>query len=166
MNNWKVIFATIIIFGAGVITGGLLVNYVHLTERRGGTHKTAAQPPSGTNVTAPVTGTNPAAATIRLSEVLNKSFLSKLDTALALTPDQHKCIDKIIAAGQEPMRKVMVDVSHNIREQLTPDQRKKYDDLLKPFRPTGPHHIQPVTNQPGMTAPTNTPSVKTNLVSI
>ena len=166
MNNWKVIFATVIIFGAGVITGGLLVNYVHLSERHGGTHKTAAQPPPGTNVAVQASGTNPATATIRLSEVLNKSFLSKLDTALALTPEQHKCIDKIIAAGQEPMRKVMVDVSHNIREQLTPDQRKKYDDLLKPFRPTGPHHPSSATNQPSMLVPTNAPLVKTNLVSI
>ncbi len=166
MNNWKVIFATVIIFGAGVITGGLLVNYVHLSEHHGGTHKTTAQTPPGTNMTVQATGTNPATTTIRLSEVLNKSFLSKLDTALALTPEQHKCIDKIIAAGQEPMRKVMVDVSHNIREELTPDQRKKYDDLLKPFRPNGPHHPTPATNQPSMTVPTNTPSVKTNLVSI
>ena len=166
MNNWKVIFATVIIFGAGVITGGLLVNYVHLSEHRGGTHKTAGQTPPGTNMTVQATGTYPATTTIRLSEVLNKSFLSKLDTALALTPEQHKCIDKIIAAGQEPMRKVMVDVSHNIREELTPDQRKKYDDVLKPFRPNGPHHPTPATNQPSMTVPTNTPSVKTNLVSI
>ena len=166
MNNWKVIFATVIIFGAGVITGGLLVNYVHLSERHGGSHKTTAQPPPGTNVTVQATGTNPAMGTIRLSEVLNKSFLSKLDTALALTPEQHKCIDKIIAAGQDPMRKVMVDVSHNIREQLTPDQRKKYDDLLKPFRPTGPHHPAQATNQPSVTVPTNSPSVKTNFGSI
>ena len=32
MNNWKVIptivFATVLIFGAGVFTGGILVNYV------------------------------------------------------------------------------------------------------------------------------------------
>ena len=166
MNNWKVIFATVIIFGAGVITGGLLVNYVHLTERHAGSHKTAVPTSPATNLTAQTTGTNPAATTIRLSEVLNKSFLSKLDTALALTPEQHKCIDKIIAAGQEPMRKVMVDVSHNIREQLTPEQRKKYDELLKPFRPNGTHHLNPATNQPSVTVPTNAPSVKTNLVSV
>ena len=36
MNNWKVIFATAVIFGAGVITGGLLVNYVQ--------HCSAAKP--------------------------------------------------------------------------------------------------------------------------
>ena len=28
MNSWKVILATVVIFGAGVMTGGLLVNYV------------------------------------------------------------------------------------------------------------------------------------------
>ena len=162
MNNWKVIFATVIIFGAGVITGGLLVNYVHLSEHRGGSHKTTAQPQPGTNTAVQTTGTNPVSATIRLSEGLNKSFLAKLDTALALTPEQHKCIDKIIGAGQEPMRKVLVEVSHNIREQLTPDQRKKYDDLLKPFRPSGSHHATPATNQPSVTVPTNAPSEKTS----
>jgi len=28
VNNWKVILATIVIFGAGVVTGGLLVSHV------------------------------------------------------------------------------------------------------------------------------------------
>ncbi len=157
MNIWKVIFATVIIFGAGVITGGLLVNYVHLSEHHPITRKTTNPNQSATNV---------AATSIRLSEVLNKTFLSKLDTALTLSPEQHKCIEKLIAAGQEPMRKVMVDVSHNIREQLTPEQRKKYDEMLKPFRPVGTHHPTPVTNPPSITVPTNTPSLKTNLVSI
>ena len=29
MNSWKIILATVVIFGAGVLTGGLLVNCVH-----------------------------------------------------------------------------------------------------------------------------------------
>lgn len=28
MNSWKIILATVVIFGCGVVTGGLLVNYV------------------------------------------------------------------------------------------------------------------------------------------
>ena len=28
MNSWKVILAAVVIFGAGVLTGGLLVDYV------------------------------------------------------------------------------------------------------------------------------------------
>ena len=28
MNSWKIILAAVVIFGAGVITGGLLVNHV------------------------------------------------------------------------------------------------------------------------------------------
>ena len=38
MNNWKVIFATVVIFGAGVITGGLLVNYVNYSHGRPAHH--------------------------------------------------------------------------------------------------------------------------------
>ncbi len=33
MNSWKVILATVVIFGAGVLTGGLLVNYVEREHR-------------------------------------------------------------------------------------------------------------------------------------
>ena len=34
MNSWKVILAAVVIFGAGVLTGGLLVNYVEPSHPR------------------------------------------------------------------------------------------------------------------------------------
>ena len=42
MNNWKVIFATAVIFGAGVVTGGLLVNYVTYSHPKNNPRRPAA----------------------------------------------------------------------------------------------------------------------------
>src|ERR1044071_3875210 len=72
---------------------------------------------------------------------INKDFLKKLDDKLQLAPDQHLKIEKIIAEGQErnheiwrtnagpQMRAVILDVNRQIREQLTPDQREKFEEL-------------------------------------
>jgi Spy/CpxP family protein refolding chaperone len=50
----------------------------------------------------------------------------------------------------------MQDARQQIREQLTPDQRKKFEELLKQFRL---QHRPPSTNSPPMIAPTNAPGV-------
>jgi uncharacterized membrane protein len=132
MNNWKVIFATVVIFGAGVLTGGLLVNYVQHSNYRG-PHKAAAIPASHapvTNVVArPVENEKP-----RLPEVLSRQFLQQLDESLRLAPEQREAIQKIISEGQNQMRKAVQDARLEIREVLTPDQRTQFDDLVKrPF---------------------------------
>ena len=52
-----------------------------------------------------------------------------------MTQDQHEPIQKIINDGQNQMRKVVQDARLEIREVLTPDQRKQFDELMKrPFR--------------------------------
>ena len=127
MNYWKVIFATAVIFGAGVFTGGLLVNFVHQSYVHTASHHPS--PPSSTNSAA----TNPAAP--RLPEVLSKPFLPKLDDQLHLSSEQHKNIEKIIADAQTQTRKLMQDTRTQIRTELTPDQRTTFDLLMK--RPAG-----------------------------
>lgn len=135
MNNWKVIFATAVIFGAGVLTGGLLVNHIQHPNNRA-PHKAAASPAShapavnATNVAArPADNVKP-----RLPEVLNKQFLQQLDENLRLAPEQREAIQKIISEGQNQMRKTIQDARLEIREVLTPDQRQQFDDLVKrPF---------------------------------
>jgi hypothetical protein len=32
VNSWKIILATVVIYGAGVMTGGLLVSYVYYVD--------------------------------------------------------------------------------------------------------------------------------------
>jgi len=123
VNYWKVIVATIVIFGAGVFTGGLLVNYVHQTYLRAAAHHTAT-----TSTNAPAS-TN--SAGIRLPEVLSKPFLPKLDNLIHLSADQHKAIEKIIADAQAQMKKMIMDTQTNVRAQLTPEQRAQFDEVMK-----------------------------------
>ena len=174
MNSWKIILAIVVIFGAGVLTGGLLVNY--------------AEPPQAKEVQLPPGEGNPHPqangrshdqsrpqdlSRPRPPEMLGKQFVQQLDKALHLTPEQHATIAKIVADGQErnheiwtnvapQMHKVLQDVRQQIREQLTPDQTKKFEELVKRFRPSGHHphpppNSPPPTNEPPMMAPTNPP---------
>ena len=136
MNSWNVILATVVIFGTGVVTGGLLVNYVERPHPK--MVRRAENKPA--NATHPVEAKTP-----RAPEMLSKEFVQQLDSALQLTPEQRESIEKIIIAGQEEnraiwsnnaaqVRKEMQDVQHQIREQLTPEQDKQFPELLKQFR--------------------------------
>jgi hypothetical protein len=153
VNFWKIILATVVIFGAGVMTGGLLVNYVDHAPP--GNHP----PPDNHGSDLPMPH----------GEMLGKQFLSQLDDVLHLTPEQHKTIEKIIADGQgrahdlwklvsPQFREVMQDVHQKIREQLNPDQRKQFEKLLKQFHP--PHRFLNSTNAPPfLQTPTDAPPV-------
>jgi uncharacterized membrane protein len=134
MNNWKVIFATVVIFGAGVLTGGLLVNYVQHSNYKL-KHKTEAktEPCPITNSVATNAVIHPAETNKppRLPEVLSKQFLQNLDEGLHLTKEQREAVQKIIAEGQNQMRKTIQDARLEIREELTPEQQKQFDELMK-----------------------------------
>lgn len=131
MNNWKVIFASVVIFGAGVITGGLLVNHVQHCSGKAVHGKPAAlaearpqatnQPPHSPDGNKPV----------RPAEILSKQFLQQLDTQLSLTSGQRAAIQKIIGERQTQIRKVVQDARREIREVLTPEQREQFDELVK-----------------------------------
>ena len=170
MNFWKVILATVVIFGAGVFTGGLLVNYVNHSHRNN--HRQLA------NVEAhpPVEARDSQAHTNNLAnlprprppEILGDKFVQQLDDALQLTPDQHASIQKIIADGQErnhaiwtnnsaQMREVIQDVRHRVREQLTSEQQKQFEDLMK----RAPRRQQNSTNAPPNLSVTNVPPTST-----
>jgi hypothetical protein len=163
VNYWKVIVATAVIFGAGVFTGGLLVNYVHQSYARNNpAHRSASA--SGSNSVAATTGA------VRFPEVLSKPFLPKLDDLLHLSSEQHKAIERIITEAQGQMRKVAQDTRLAIRTELTPDQRARFDEVMKhpAKRPAGGTNAMESLlsgNQPKLDAsPTNAPvDVPTNL---
>ncbi len=171
MNYWKVILATVVIFAAGVMTGGLLVNCVQHTRP-----KNSKRPETAFFATNSIPKTNSPNLSraaefpkLRLPEMWGKEFVGRLNDTLQLAPEQRDKIEKIIADGQEQdrviwtnnaaqMRKVLQDARQQIREQLTPDQRKQFEDLMKhpPRRPSG------ATNAPANFPPpaaTNTPGV-------
>ena len=146
MNNWKVILATIVIFGAGVVTGGLLVSHVEHSHPKNSKRTDAAV--VATNA-IPQTNSSVLLAVkpVRLPEILNKQFLQRLDEQLHLSGDQREAIQKIIADGQNLMRKTMQDARLEIREQLSPDQRSQFDDLIKhPLRRSGSGTNAPVVS--------------------
>ena len=156
MNNWQVIFATVVIFGAGVITGGLLVNHVDRTHPRNPHRPEAAVP--ATNSVAQTNVQNQAARATRLPEILTKQFLQRMDEELHLAPDQREAIQKIITDGQNQMRKTMQDARLEIREQLTPEQRNQFDEMVKrpARRPAGATNAPAILSAPTML--TNAPA--------
>jgi hypothetical protein len=164
MNSWKIILAVVVIFGAGVITGGLLINHVQ-SQPQG--HVEPSEPAIVEPNTHPAADNHkpahsPEVPLPRLAERLSKEFVRRLDKSLHLTLVQSNNIAKIVADGQErnhviwtnvapQMRKVMQDVNQQIRAELTPEQSKQFEELMKQFRPAG-HHPQP---SPGPRASTN-----------
>jgi hypothetical protein len=134
VNYWKVILATIVIFGAGVITGGLLVNHV-------------AHPQHPLNLFHPPKP--PASPTVYENlppelrpRLLNTNFVQRLNEKLNLTPKQAEQIQKIIAQAQQnthdlwklvapQFQTLWHDTSEQIKDVLTPEQRWQFDQLLK-----------------------------------
>src|SRR4051812_4691261 len=121
---WKVILATLVIFGAGVITGGLLVNHVVKIK------KTANKPAPPLQALTPW-------------QQRSRDLLHRMERELDLTPEQRQHVEKIIMESQErtrslwkpiapQMNREMVRVREEMREELTPEQRKRFDELLKP----------------------------------
>jgi hypothetical protein len=153
LNSWKLVLATVVIFLAGMITGGLLVQHLNRatlenTELAPGESVVRVAPPQ---VQAQVR--MPEVPLPRLAERLSKEFVKRLDKSLRLTPEQHTAIAKIVADGQErnhaiwtnvapqvapQMRQVMQGVQREIREHLTPAQLKQFEELMKPAVPHQP----------------------------
>jgi Spy/CpxP family protein refolding chaperone len=145
VNTWKVILATLVIFGAGVVTGGLLVSYaVHSNPVAGFRPNPgpAAQP----------NATNPWMQRAR-------ELLRRMDRELDLTPEQHQHIEKLIDGSAERTRSLWAPIApqmnkeiqklhRDIRDELTPDQRKKFEQMMK-LR-NGQQNRRFGTNQPPM----------------
>jgi len=157
VNSWKVILAAIVIYGAGVMTGGLLVNHVNHWHPKAPKRPELPSPfaASGSQTNTAASTNNPASKP-RLPDVMNKQFLQRLDAELHLTPEQCTAIQKIISDSQNLMHKTIWDARLEIREQLTPEQRSLFDELIK--RP--PHRPPNATNAPPvLSGPTNAPGV-------
>ena|ERR1035437_4061014 len=115
-----------VIFGTGVVTGGLLVRHAeHGRDRR---------PQHATGVVHPA---QPASA-----GVMRIEFLRRMERELDLTPEQREPIDKVLKEGQERTKKLMETVEPRRREEfkktieefravLTPEQQKRFDELVK-----------------------------------
>jgi Spy/CpxP family protein refolding chaperone len=153
VNSWKVILATMVIFGTGVVTGGLLVRFVDHPDRH---------PKKPTPAVHPAQPSSPGG--VRLE------FLRRVQPDLGLTPEQHDRIDKILKESQERTRKLMEPVQPHLRDEvqktkeefreiLTPAQQTRFDELLKQQqRPREPRRQQPAREPAAEAVPsTNAP---------
>jgi len=141
VNTWKAILAALVIFGAGFVTGNVLNR---ITEE-----KVTASPGSAHN---PRTSQQ----TLPLEQLRKVDLMRQVQKDLDLTPEQHAKIDKIIGDSQERIRDLWdqvapdihdeyEDVKKKLSEQLTPDQKKRFDDLMR--QQQHPHHPA-ATNAP------------------
>jgi len=125
-----------VIFGAGVVTGGLLVRHTYLAQ--------PAHPPRQPT-SRPMPSMSPSG--------LRMEVLRRVERDLDLTPDQRAQVDRIITASQERTKKLMEPISPQLRAELqetkeavravlTPEQRTRFDELLKQQqqRPREPKH--------------------------
>lgn len=129
MSPWKVILATVIIFAAGVITGGLLVQRTQRPERPG------PLPPFA----------RPQQDIVPTPWFARREFLDRMDRQLNLSREQYDRIAKIIQSSQERTRQIvgrvrpeiqdeLRHVRREIRGELTPEQAKKFDELQQRMR--------------------------------
>jgi Spy/CpxP family protein refolding chaperone len=134
VNYWKVILATMVIFGAGVLTGGLVVRFVPAY---------APQPQR--------TGNGPRFGEFGSPGGMRLEFLRRTQKELELTAQQREQIDKLIRQSQERTRKLMEPVAPQLhqelqrakaefREVLTPEQQTRFDQLLKQQQRFREHH--------------------------
>ena len=143
-----------IIFGTGVVTGGLLVRH------------TVPVPPArpARNV-----GTNGNSRPFISSALIRVEFLKKAERELNLNADQKEQADKLIGASQERTRKLLEPVSPQIREELqqtkeqfrallTPEQKIRFDEMLKQQNRPPRHPQNRMTEGPKNGVPAATPS--------
>ncbi|MBI3876361.1 MAG: hypothetical protein HY300_10485 [Verrucomicrobia bacterium] len=120
MKPWKVILATLVIFGAGVVTGALTVN---LTRR---------------------VNPKPAPPPVIFSALQRKDYLAQLDRRVGLSQEQYEAIEEILGESHArtealwnpiapKLREEVRSMHDKIRAELTPEQQKKFDAVtLKP----------------------------------
>lgn len=122
MKIWKAILATLVIFSAGLIAGGLVSKRIF--------------PQKPAPIPAPPVD-------------MQQRFYQRLKKELALTAEQTNRLDKIFVEGNArvkiiwdlmapELQKERQEVYENIRAVLNPEQREKFEQLTKERPPRRP----------------------------
>ena len=158
MNTWKVICATLVIFVAGIVTGGVAVGFGARIKNQNIRPRENFRPSGNVpNQQMPQVGNlpNPGARDPRSplnfakgpqSRLMSLEFLEKLHKEIGLTQGQRERIAEIMADGQQRNKKIweriepdlrreMQETQKRIREILNEDQRKRWEELMKQQRP-------------------------------
>jgi Spy/CpxP family protein refolding chaperone len=125
VNAWKPILAALVIFAAGVVTGGLTVQI--------------RQPRPAPN---PASNAPSRKVPVMPREAQLRELSRRMQAELDLAPEQRDRIEALVRDSQERMKAVRDDVGKRIgeefrdmrlkiRSELTPDQRKKFAEIMK-----------------------------------
>lgn len=137
MKNWKLILATLVIFGAGVLSG-TLGNQLYLQKKQ-----------------APKSGFGPGGPGPERFD-----FIRRWSDRLDLTTEQRDKIDRLVRESQERVRTLWDPVGPKIQEEmravrtqieavLTPEQRTKFAEMSKDrFRRGSPPSTDATGEQP------------------
>jgi Spy/CpxP family protein refolding chaperone len=157
VSPWKVILATMVIFACGVFTGVIVTR----------TEPIALTPLAAPQQT-PVTTNKMASLPFMQLQVQRPEFLKRLDRQLDLTPEQHDQIAKIMKESHErttplwekiapQMSDELKKVREEIRQVLTPEQRKKWGELMRRGRAQGSGNGRQPSQSPPPGTSTNSP---------
>ena len=144
-KTWQIVFATVVIFAAGALTGGLLVAHVRPTRGARVDRSTNSRPANW----QPAPGDMMRRGTNELRPMLEQQrmeFLVRAQRELRLDPEQRARVERIIREGQErtrdfwektqpELRRLVHETREHIRAELTPEQRTRFEELLKQQRP-------------------------------
>jgi Spy/CpxP family protein refolding chaperone len=125
VSNWKVIFAAVLIFACGLVSGALLTNRHEKPVRVESLSVTNTPPPW---------------------QIQRVEFLRRIEKHLNLTPQQRERIEKIMHDSQERTKPLWDQISPQLRDELkqlreairaelTPEQQKTFEKLIKPRAP-------------------------------
>jgi Spy/CpxP family protein refolding chaperone len=125
VSPWKVILATMVIFGCGVVTGGLLM-------------KSGLKPMHPTPAPAHIASNEQPPP---LNQFQRPEFLRRMEKQLDLTPDEYEQISRIMKDSQERTRPLWVRIAPQLRDEikrvrqeirkvLNPKQQVAFDELL------------------------------------
>jgi hypothetical protein len=142
VNTWKAIFAALVIFGAGLVTGSVLHRISEASKAP------AAAPP-------PRAAVHSSQTLLSLEQLRKVELMGRVQKDLDLSPEQHARIEKIIGDSQDRIRDLWDqvapdihdeydDVQKKVCQELSPDQKKTFDDLMKKQQ----HKPKPSTNAP------------------
>lgn len=138
-----------VIFGAGVVTGGLLVRH---SDR----DRDSRSPRSAQRTLGPVS-----------AGVMRLEFLRRAQRELNLSPVQRQRVDAILKESQERSRAILQPLEPQLHEELrrtreefrsvlTPEQSARFDELIKRTQrpreqrpPAAPRERQPETRAAG-----------------
>jgi hypothetical protein len=113
VSNWKVILATLVIYAAGLVSGGFAVRLLQPAK---------FQPPT--------------------PGLLREEFVRRMAAEVRLSPEQQQRVLKAVHESQERVKELysligpemteeMQFVREAIRAELTPEQEKRYDEFMR-----------------------------------